>query len=133
MLLAFLVALPSTVAAALTAVFVVLIVVLFLGYGGARVQVRDGELVAGRAHVPLSFVADPVALDAAATRAAVGPDADARAYLLLRPYIRTAVRVRITDPADSTPYWLMSTRRPGALVAALLASPHVSGSAPRAD
>jgi hypothetical protein len=41
-----------------------------------------------------------------------GRDADARAYLLLRPYLKRAVRVEITDPADPTPYWLVSTRHP---------------------
>jgi hypothetical protein len=29
------------------------------------------------------------------------------------------VRIEITDPSDSTPYWLTSTRRPDELVAAL--------------
>ena len=46
-------------------------------------------------------------------------DADARAYLLLRPYLSRAVMVPVDDPADPTPYWLVSTRRPDELVAAL--------------
>ena len=45
--------------------------------------------------------------------------ADARAYLLLRPYRKKAVKVSLSDPADPTPYWLVSTRRPDALAAAL--------------
>ena len=44
-----------------------------------------------------------------------GVDADARAYLLLRPYLKRAVRVEITDPADPAPYWLVSTRHADAL------------------
>ena len=46
-------------------------------------------------------------------------DADARAYLLLRPYLKRAVRVEIADPADPTPYWLVATRHPETLAAAL--------------
>ena len=46
-------------------------------------------------------------------------EADARAFLLLRPYVKTAVRVDLEDPADPTPYWLLSSRRPEALAAAL--------------
>ena len=59
------------------------------------------------------------ALDADQTRLVSGRDADARAYLLLRPYLNRAVRVEITDPADPTPYWLVSSRHPEALAAAL--------------
>ena len=55
-----------------------------------------------------------------------GVDADARAYLLLRPYLKRAVRVEITDPADPTPYWLVSTRHPDRLAAAVT-DPHPLG------
>jgi hypothetical protein len=41
--------------------------------------------------------------------------------MLLRGYIRTAVRVEITDPEDPTPYAYLSTREPARLVAALTA------------
>jgi hypothetical protein len=51
-----------------------------------------------------------------------GPAADARAYLLLRPYLKRAVKVQITDPADPTPYWLVSSRHPEALAGALNAA-----------
>jgi hypothetical protein len=58
-------------------------------------------------------------LDVEATRLTAGRDADARAYLLLRPYLKRSVRVEITDPADPTPYWLVATRHPTQLAAAL--------------
>ena len=61
----------------------------------------------------------PTPLDPAGTRRQAGVDADARAYLLLRPYVKTSVRVEVTDPADPTPYWLLSSRHPQALAAAL--------------
>ena len=48
-------------------------------------------------------------------------DADARAYLLLRPYLKRAVKVEITDRADPAPYWLISTRHPEELAQALVA------------
>ena len=38
---------------------------------------------------------------------------------MLRPYVKTAVRVELTDPADPTPYWLLSSRHPQALASAL--------------
>ena len=118
-LLAFLVATPLWLAAGATAVLVLAVVAVFAGYGAARVTVRDGELTAGRAHIGVEHVGEVTPLDAAATRLLAGRDADARAYLLLRPYLRTAVRVEITDPADPAPYWLICTRHPRRLSEAL--------------
>ncbi len=90
-----------------------LLITLLVTYGRARVGLEGDELVAGKAHIPLRFVGDVVALDAEGVRRQAGVDADARAYLLLRPYLKRGVRIDITDPADPTPYWLVSCRRPG--------------------
>ena len=121
-LIAFLVATPLWVALATTGVLVVLTVALFVGYGAARVCVDDGVFRAGPAQVPVRLLGDVSALDPEATGRLAGVDADARAYLLLRPYLRRSVRVDLADPADPTPYWLVSSRRPAQLVAALSAA-----------
>jgi len=117
--LAFIVATPAWVAWSSTAALVALTVAIFMAWGSARVAVDEGQFFAGRAHIPLSYVGTVEALDADATRDAAGVNADARAYLLLRPYLKRAVRVPILDPADPTPYWLVSTRRPHAIAAAI--------------
>lgn len=117
--LAFIVATPAWIAWTATAVLVAITYGMFLLIGAARIEVAGGGLRAGRAHVPLRFVGEPEPLDAEAARRAAGVEADARAYLLLRPYLKRAVRVPITDPADPTPYWLLATRRPGALAEAI--------------
>ncbi|WP_408895590.1 DUF3093 domain-containing protein [Nocardioides sp. R1-1] len=88
-------------------------------YGAARVEVADGWFRAGRARIELAYVGTAEALDAERTRRVAGPEADARAYLLLRPYLRQSVKVEITDPADPVPYWLVSSRHPRALAGAL--------------
>ncbi len=118
-LLAFLVALPAGVAFGSVGLMVVGVVALFLGYGAARVSIVDGEFLAGQARIPVTFLTEPTALDADAARRALGVEANARAYLLVRPYLKRAVKVSITDPADPTPYWLVSTRHPRQLSAAL--------------
>lgn len=117
--LAVIVAVPGAVAWAVTGAAVALMATLFLTYGAALVSVEDGWFRAGRARVELRFVGEVVPLDAETTRLVAGRDADARAYLLLRPYRKKAVKVSLRDPADPTPYWLVSTRRPDALAAAL--------------
>ena len=84
-----------------------------------RVGVEGDTLRAGRAHIALEHVGEVTALDADGVRRLAGVDADARAYLLLRPYLKRGVRIDITDPADPAPYWLVSCRRPEALVTAV--------------
>jgi len=83
------------------------------------ITVSDTELRVGRAQLELSYLGDVAALDAQQARSRQGPAADARAYLVLRSYIRTAVELTIDDVDDPVPYWLVSTRRPRALAAAL--------------
>lgn len=85
----------------------------------AEVVVTDQELRAGHAHIVLSQLGACVALDADQTRRVAGVEADGRAFLVLRPYLRESVRVEVTDPADPAPYWLLSTRRPLELTHAL--------------
>lgn len=83
------------------------------------VEVSGGVLRAGSARVPVTLLGAPEALDVAAMRHALGPGLDARAYVCLRAWARTGVRVPLDDPADPTPYWLVSTRHPQLLVEAL--------------
>ena len=119
--LAVVVAVPGPVAWIVTGLALALLAVCLFWYGDARVVVGDGWFRAGRARIQTSWVGEVAALDAEETRRVAGPAADARAYLLLRPYLKRAVKVEITDPADPTPYWLVSSRHPEALAGALTA------------
>ncbi len=84
------------------------------------VEVADGALRAGQAHVPARLLGEVTALtDADRMRAELGPRLDARAYVCLRAWARTGVKAVLDDPADPTPYWIVSTRRPAELVAAV--------------
>jgi hypothetical protein len=117
--LAFVVSTPGVVAWSATAVLLLLMVGVFLGYGAPRVEVVDGWLRAGRARIPGEFLGAAEPLDAVETRRVAGRDADARAYLLLRPYLKRTVRVSVRDERDPAPYWLVSTRDPERLAAAI--------------
>ncbi|MGY4642729.1 DUF3093 domain-containing protein [Cellulomonas sp. URHB0016] len=83
------------------------------------VQVDHGVLRAGTAHVPLAVLGAARALDGDETRAELGPRLDARAHLCHRGWVRTAVRFELLDPQDPTPYWVVSSRHPDALVSAV--------------
>jgi hypothetical protein len=93
--------------------------VVVLVSAGTLITVDDERLRAGRAMIELTYVGGCQALDEVQTRARSGPQADARAYLMLRPYVRTAVEVTVADAADPAPYWLISCRRPVAFAAAV--------------
>ena len=117
----FVLATPQWLAWTAAAVALALVAGLVGHYGSARLAVVDGVLRAGRAHIPLALCGAAEPLDREQTRRAGGAEADARAYLLLRPYIPTAVRVTIDDPKDPVPYWLLSSRQPERLAAAVRA------------
>ena len=119
LLLAFLVALSPGLSFLFAGTVAAVVVAVFASYGSAHIVVAGGTLQAGRARIPVSLLSEPVALDAARTKQVAGVEADARAYLLLRPYIPRSVRVRVADPADPAPYWLLSTRHPRTLAAVL--------------
>ncbi len=84
-----------------------------------HVSVDGGELLAGRARLPISDAGAVTTLDPHRARWLRGPGADPRAYLYLRSWIGTAVQVEVTDPSDPAPYWYVSTRRPDALALAI--------------
>lgn len=94
---------------------------LISSYGSARIRVVAGSLVAGEARIPLTALGEPEVLEAEEARAWRSYKADARAFMLLRSYVPTAVRIEVTDPEDPTPYVYVSTRDPKALAAALTA------------
>jgi hypothetical protein len=90
--------------------------------GRIRVAVRDGELWVDDAHLPVRYVAKVGVLDAAGKRSALGPQADPLAFVVQRPWISGAVLVVLDDPADPTPYWVISARHPERVARALVAA-----------
>ena len=82
--------------------------------------VVDGErLLAGRMSIPKPAIGKVTEIDTEDLRAQLGPKLDARAQLMIRGDVKTAVRVEISDANDPTPYLIISTRRPRELVSAL--------------
>jgi len=101
-----------------------LAVVLLVWLGRVRVEVAaDGsgvrELRAGPAHLPVSQIGRVDVVTGEAKRQALGPRLDPEAFVLHRPWVGPVVRIEVIDPDDPTPYWVVSTRRPEELLAAL--------------
>ncbi|MEV8552883.1 DUF3093 domain-containing protein [Streptomyces glaucescens] len=91
-------------------------------YGSMRIRVVGGSLIAGEAKIPVTALGEAHVLDPEEARAWRTYKADTRAFLLLRAYIPTALRVEVTDPEDPTPYLYLSTRKPERLAAAIEAA-----------
>jgi hypothetical protein len=91
--------------------------------GRVRVRVTgdkdNGELQAGEARLPLRYVGHVDVVPREGKQVALGPELDPTAHLVHRAWIGPVVRIEVTDPDDDTPYWIVSTRDPDALVAAL--------------
>ncbi len=107
------------------AVFGALILItaaFLLNWGRVSIDISDGELRVGGDALPLAEAGEVQALDEAQARALRGPRADPRAYTLIRPYLRYAVYVEVTGPNAVHPYWLIATRRPAELAAAIESS-----------
>jgi hypothetical protein len=101
-----------------TAVAAMIVAAAIFVSASILISVDAHELRVGRASIEHAYIADCRALDAEATRGLAGVDADARAHLVLRPYVKTAVEITLNDNDDPVPYWLVSTRRPQQLSAA---------------
>ncbi|MFI1002556.1 DUF3093 domain-containing protein [Streptomyces galbus] len=96
--------------------------VMASSYGSLRIRVVGDSLIAGEAKIPVTALGATQVLDAEEARAWRTYKADTRAFLLLRSYIPTALKVEVTDPDDPTPYLYLSTRDPQGLAQALEAA-----------
>ena len=90
--------------------------------GRYRVQIRHGELRVRDAHLPLSLVSAVVPLQAGTLRRLVGRHGDPLAFVSIRGWVGPGVQVVLDDPEDPVPYWVISTRRPDELTAAIRAA-----------
>jgi hypothetical protein len=82
------------------------------------VRVDERGIHAGGRTMTYDEMESVEALDRRQTKAQAGPQADPAAFLVFRGYIGQSVLVRPMT-AEPTPYWLVSTRHPQQVVAAV--------------
>jgi hypothetical protein len=104
---------------AIYAVFIAAVAGFLLTWGATTIEVADGTLRAGGAGLPLDGTSDVVPLDEKQAALLRGPRADPAAHLMLRPYLKRAVYIRLADPGSRIPYWLVATRHPAELATAI--------------
>jgi hypothetical protein len=83
------------------------------------IQVTQSELVVGPAHIELQYIGEVTELDSAAMRNLRSRDANPMAYLGIRFWSSTGVKVELIDKRDKTPYWLITSNKANQLAQAL--------------
>jgi len=101
------------------AVIAAVVGAFLVNWSSATIEVAGGVLRVGRNTLALSEAGEVIALDERQAALLRGPRADPAAHILLRPYLKRAVYVGIADQAEGVPYWLVATRRPEKLAAAI--------------
>lgn len=87
--------------------------------GRGRVRVAGGLLHVPGARLPLASVGRALPLDAAGVRRLAGSQRHPWSFVVRKGFVPGGVLVELDDPSDDTPYWVVPTRRPADLVAAL--------------
>ena len=64
-----------------------------------------------RAQLPLQYIKDVTVLDSPQMSLLRTRDAKPSAYLALRFWVKTGIKIDVMDPLDPTPYWLISTKK----------------------
>jgi len=85
----------------------------------SRIRVDQNELRIDKAHIELKYLGKVTVLDSDAMRLLRTRDADPAAFLAIKFWAATGIKIEVTDPRDATPYWLITSKR-GEKLAALL-------------
>ncbi len=101
------------------ALLAVIVAVFLVHWSNATIEVTGSVLRADGETLALSDADEVVALDERQSAVMRGPRADPSAHILLRPYLKRAVYISLADSAGDVPYWLVATRHPEELAAAI--------------
>jgi hypothetical protein len=78
----------------------------------ATISISSDSLQVSTASIERKHISGVEVISKGDAFAARGRELDPRAWFHFQGSVETLVRVKISDPADPTPYWLFSTRRP---------------------
>lgn len=98
---------------------------------------RDSDgtrwLVAGSAQLPSDVVSRSLAVPKSAKRNAMGPQLDPAAFLVTHSWVPHLVMLVLDDADDPTPYWLVSAKKPRAILEAFVPDQAAQATSPMAD
>ena len=77
----------------------------------SEITLDENELRIGRAHIEVKYLESVELLTKDGMRLLRTRDADPAAYLAITFWISTGVKITLQGERDSTPYWLVSSRK----------------------
>ncbi|WP_268896615.1 DUF3093 domain-containing protein [Corynebacterium lizhenjunii] len=85
-------------------------------------QDPDGTrwLLTKGAQLPADVVSRSLAVPESARRNALGPQLDPAAFLVTKGWMKEHVMLVLDDPEDDTPYWIIATKDPRAVLEAFV-------------
>ena len=106
-----------------SALIAAIISLSFTGYlfiiSTLRISIDDDSFSAGRATIEKKFLGDISLITTDEFRFLRGPGINPRAFHAFRFWVKRGLKVEIKDARDPTPYWLVSSKSPEKLRAAL--------------
>ena len=88
-----------------------LLLIVIAVKSNSEVLVAGGELIVGGAHIDLKYLGEVKSLNRDEMRLLRTRDADPAAFLAIKFWVSTGVKVTLLDQRDPTPYWLVSCKK----------------------
>jgi hypothetical protein len=101
------------------AIAVTLGFLLFIFFSSPTIEVTESMLRCKGAGIDKRFIGAVTVIHKSELFEELGQKLDARAWLSVQASVKGLVKLEIIDEEDNTPYWLISTRKPELLAAAL--------------
>lgn len=93
---------------------------IWIAFAMRTVITFDGQILRiDKAKIEIKYLGEVTLLDKSAMRLLRTRDADPAAFLAIKFWEPTGLRIDLNDPRDRTPYWLITSKR-GEEIAALL-------------
>jgi hypothetical protein len=101
--------------------FIVLTIALTVIYQRTKlvIEIDNEELRVGPARIEKKYIGHCLNLDAPSFKLVRGRNANPAAYLGIRFWLPTGITMEVKDSRDSTPYWLITSKRGQELTALL--------------
>ena len=112
----FLISLPFSEEIGLWLAIVSTVAVFAISYlSSPLISLTKEHLSVGQVKIETKFLGSAQEVSARDSFKERGPLLDTRAFTRFQVGVKTLIKIEITDAADPTPYWLLSTRNPEVL------------------
>jgi hypothetical protein len=101
----------GTGSAIFAGVILTILLLVIAVMGRSEILVDEEELRIQDAHINRRFIGNVKVLNAAEMKLIRTRDADPAAYLAIKFWVTTGVRITLNDQRDPTPYWLVSCKK----------------------